>query len=123
MGLRSLLLGLGAVTALSGCMTTTYTTGLPGNGVKKEDSAGFFIQGLVGEKSVNLTELCPEGVSSFKSFQSVGNGVFAVCTCGIYTPVSIEVECAGAAKASYILTPDAENNRTHVVAQEKGGES
>jgi hypothetical protein len=122
----------GLALAATGCFTTTYNTGLPAGTEVKKDSASFYLYGLVGEKDLNLSELCPNGVSSWKQFASFGDGVFAACTCGIYTPQEIEVTCAsGAGKTSFLLTPDNKNHRTLVqpmatacpVKTDKGGQS
>src|ERR1700722_16679872 len=111
---RIALAGL-ALAATTGCLTTTYNPGLPAGGEVKKDSASFYVFGLVGEKDLNLSELCPNGVSSWKQFAGFGDGVFSVCTCYLYDPRSIEVTCAGGpAKTSYLLTPDDKNHRTLV---------
>jgi hypothetical protein len=105
-----------AAFSICGCLTTTYNTGLPAGGEVKKDSASFYIAGWLGQKDLNLSELCPNGVSTWKQFAGVGDAVFSICTCGIYTPMSVEVTCsnAGGAKTSYLLTPDSKSHRTLV---------
>lgn len=121
--IRLLVAGSVAASLLTGCVTTTFKTGLPGGGAKKEERGTYFLYGLVGDKTLNLSELCPEGVSSFKDYFSAVDGILSCVTCGIYTPKSIEVECAGSARVSYTLTPDLENNRTWVAPVNAGGKS
>ncbi len=107
-----------AVFAIAGCMTTTYNTGLPAGGEVKKDSAGFYLYGLMGQKDLNLSELCPNGVSTWKQFMGVGDVLLTCIACGglIYDSTSIEVTCsnAGGAKTSYLLTPDNKSHRTLV---------
>jgi hypothetical protein len=109
----------------TGCVTTTFNTGRPGGGTKKTESATFFIGGLVGDKTVNLSELCPEGVASWKDYHTAVDAILDCITCSIYDPKTIEVECvgSGAPKTSYLLTPDAERHMTQVTRRETSKEA
>jgi len=108
---RSLVAATAALAA-TGCYTTTYKTATPGGGKTHEESASYFIYGLVGDKTVNLSEICPEGVSEWKDYQSIGDSILGCITAGIYTPKSITVTCAGGKTA--LLTPRTETHQTEV---------
>ena len=89
-----------AAFAISGCMVTTYNTGLPAGGEVKKDGGSFYLRGLIGEKDLNLSELCPNGISTWKQFSGFGDIVFTACTFGLYSPSSIEVTCSGGGGAA-----------------------
>ena len=103
--------------ATTGCVTTTFNTGLPGGGTKHTETATYFISGLSGDKTINLSEICPEGVASWKDYLTFVDGLLTCVTCYIYAPKTIEVECvgqAGAPKTAYRLTPNYEQKMTRV---------
>jgi hypothetical protein len=123
---------VGMATLASGCLTTSYKTGLPGNGEMHTDSASYHVWGLVGDKTLDLGQLCPNGVSQWKDHFTVGDWLITCIACGglIYASKTIEVECAGsatAAKTSYLLVPDPGHHETVVIpmgsAQQKEGHS
>lgn len=93
--------GLGL--ALTACMKNTYSTGLPASGQVHTQKAQFFAWGLVGEEDVYLDKLCPDGVAWFQNRMEFGDGCMSAITCGIYSPRTIEVKCAGG--AAWNLTP------------------
>jgi hypothetical protein len=105
-----------------GCVTSTYDTGLPGGGDIHKDSATFFLWGLVGDKTLDLSQLCPNGVASWKDYQDATDSVLCCVTLGIYMRKSIEVECMGngpprtntSPSARYLLTPDPARHLTEV---------
>ena len=106
-----LIVGLGS---LSGCLTTTFETGLPHGGARTEIRASYFLGGLIGDKRIDLVELCPDGVASFRDYSGFFDTFASCLTCDIYSPQTIEVECAGPAKVGFRLTPDRANHRTRV---------
>jgi hypothetical protein len=90
-------LGIAAVAALllSGCQTVHYTTGRNAGGGRVEQNAPFFLWGLVGEKVVNLNEVCPQGgAARWKNEQTFLDGFLGFITLGIYSPRTIVIECA-----------------------------
>ena len=97
----------------TGCFTTTYKTSTPGGGKTKEENATFFLNGLIGEKTLNLSEVCPEGVASWKDTSTFGDGCLTAITCTLYSPRTITVECAGGAKAA-MLVPHPDQHMTAV---------
>jgi hypothetical protein len=86
---------LAGLVPLAACMKVTHVTGLnPGDVAQRQKSHGF-IWGLVGGDPVELKALCPSGVAMFRSYESAGDGLVALLTLGIYTPMTAEVRCAG----------------------------
>ncbi len=84
-----------ALFALTGCYTISYQTKAAGSGQYKEDRGDFFLWGLVGDKTVDLKAMCPQGPSRWKSEQTFLDGFLGVITLGIYIPRHVTVECAG----------------------------
>ncbi len=98
--------------AAGGCYTVTYRTGLPGNGVKHEEGAHFFLWGLVNDKTLNLDAVCPTGVSRWYNQATFLDGFLTFITIGIYDPRTIVVECASG--AAFQMTPHPDENLTEV---------
>jgi len=73
----------------------SYKTNLPRGGALHDEKGHYFLWGLVGEKSVNLTQLCPQGVARWKNQQTFVDGLLGFITLGIYIPRTITVECTG----------------------------
>ncbi len=103
-----------ALLSLTGCFTISYTTNRPGGGQYREERGDFFFWGLAGDKTVQLKELCPEGVSRWKSQQTFVDGLLGFITLGIYIPRHITVECAGG--KAYQLETDWAGQRISAVA-------
>jgi hypothetical protein len=85
-----------AVLLLSGCYTARYQTSLAPGGAKVDEKGHYFLWGLIGEKTVNLKQACPNGAARWMNQQSFVDGLLGAITLGIYIPRSIEIECAGA---------------------------
>ncbi len=102
-GLMPLALGALALWG-SGCMKNTYVTTKPSGGGTYTQKASFFINGLIGEKTVDLNQVCPQGVSWFQNRKTIGDSVVGCLTCALYTPLTIEVRCAGG--GAFLAVPD-----------------
>lgn len=99
--MHSRLSGIGAAAALllctTGCQTVHYTTNRPAGGAHVEQNAPFFLWGLVGEKVVNMNEVCPNGgPARWHNQETFLDGFLATITLGIYSPRTIVIECASA---------------------------
>ena len=82
---------------LAGCYHATVETSRPPSGVVVERPwAHSFIGGLVPPSAVEVTDRCPNGVARVDSELSFLNLVVGALTGGIYTPMSIRVQCAAA---------------------------
>lgn len=107
-----------ALVALTGCFRVHYRTDLPGGGPIRTESASFFIVGLIGEKTVNLEALCPQGVSRWENQASFLDMVLSVITLWIYTPRTIIVECAGGSAYRAVEHPELGMTEVETVSSE-----
>ncbi|MCK6506498.1 Bor family protein [Myxococcota bacterium] len=94
----------------TGCLKNTYMTGRPYGGGVYTQKAQFFLWGLVGEKTVDLNQVCPGGAAWFQNRRTLDDLVVSCFTCGLYQPVTLEVRCAGG--QSYLAVPDPEEGVT-----------
>ena len=103
--MKTLMLPLAAAIALSGCYHVTVDTGrAPSGQVIEEKWAHSFLGGLVPPETVETASRCPGGVARVESKLSFLNLVAGAITGGLYTPMTIEVACAGGdAGASALL--------------------
>ncbi|MCB9654919.1 MAG: Bor family protein [Deltaproteobacteria bacterium] len=86
----------------SACATHrfAYTSNLQPSGQKVEESGSYFLWGLVGEKKLAGASACPGGVASVQTQHSFVDQLLATFTVGIYTPMTITVECAGGQRSA-----------------------
>jgi hypothetical protein len=81
----------------SGCYRATVDTGLAPSGETIERPwAHSFIAGLVPPATVETASYCPNGVARVTTQLSFLNMLANVVTFGIYTPMTITVQCAAA---------------------------
>ena len=93
--LRSVTL-LAAAFALTACYHAVVETGRPaGTKVVNKPWAMSFIFGLVPPPVVNTASDCPGGVSKVETQHSFLNGLVAVLTGNLVTPMTITVTCSG----------------------------
>jgi hypothetical protein len=88
---------LGLAVAATGCATHTINyknPTAPAGGATLSAKQSFFLWGLVGGSEVDLVKMCPTGVSQIQSKTSVGDQLFTIFTGGIYSPMSVNVQCA-----------------------------
>ncbi|MFN0247665.1 MAG: Bor/Iss family lipoprotein [Kofleriaceae bacterium] len=91
------LVALGLALAATGCATHTINYKNPSvqsGGATQTAKQSFYLWGLVGGSEVDLDKMCPTGVAQIQSKTSVGDQVFTVLTGGIYSPMSVNVQCA-----------------------------
>jgi hypothetical protein len=91
------LVTLGLALAATGCATHTINYKNPtaqAGGATQSAKQSFFLWGLVGGAEVDLVKMCPTGVAQIQSKTSVGDQVFTILTGGIYSPMSVNVQCA-----------------------------
>lgn len=107
-----LLLSTLGLAALVGCMKHSYSTGAPPGGTVHTQQAKFYVAGLVGDNTIDLSKLCPNGVAKVQNRLEVKDYCLTACTFSLYAPLTVEVECAGG--GAYLLTPDEAEGRTAV---------
>ena len=104
-----LLLLLLPLLPLAGCYHATVETGRPPSGVVVERPwAHSFIAGLVPPATVEAAGRCPDGIARVDTELSFLNLFVGVMTSGIYTPMSIRVQCAAAPRAGAVLDGSAD---------------
>jgi hypothetical protein len=88
---------LAAVALTVGCYHATIETGLQPNGqtITQKWAVGW-IHGLVPPKTVNAAAQCPNGVAKVETQLSFVNQLVTFLTLGIFSPMQIDVSCAGA---------------------------
>ncbi len=77
------------------CHRVAYQTRLPAGGRIQQQKLDYWFWGLMGRHDVDLDEICPEGVASFRT-EAAWLGALDFVTLGIYTPRTLIVECTGA---------------------------
>jgi imidazoleglycerol phosphate dehydratase HisB len=96
------------VVASAACYHATIETGAkPSETVIDKDWAAGWVYALVPPSTVETASKCPNGVARVETQISFLNGLVALLTFEIYTPMSIKVTCAAAnsADASHVV-PD-----------------
>ena len=90
-----------AVVLATGCYKATFIRD-PGvqKGVERDEWVDFFIFGLVGERSFEVRQFCPDGrVAQVQTGGNFGTGIVSAVTIGIYTPRKVWVTCAADSRA------------------------
>jgi hypothetical protein len=96
-GKRITFAGIVLSLALSACAThkINYTNpSVTAGGQTHSARQSFYLWGLVGGNQVDLAKLCPTGVASIESKTGVGDQIFTMLTGGLYSPMSVDVQCA-----------------------------
>ena len=82
---------------VSGCYHATIDPGRsPSGATIHNDWAHSFVYGLVPPSTVSTASECPSGVARVETQMSFLNGLVSGLTFGLYTPMTITVQCAGA---------------------------
>ncbi|MGH7476451.1 MAG: Bor family protein [Longimicrobiales bacterium] len=85
---------------LAGCYHATIDTGLTPSGESVEvEWAHGFVYGLVPPSTVETASRCPNGVARVDTQLSFLNQLASFLTFWLYTPMTIEVQCATAGSA------------------------
>jgi hypothetical protein len=87
---------LALAVGLGGCYHTIIETGRQPSGQTIEIPwATSFVSGLVPIPTVEAASECPNGVARVETYHSFLNMLATIVTSGIYSPMTIEVACAG----------------------------
>lgn len=92
-------LSLLALLGIASCGHLRYRSTLPPSGHVYEQRHSFFLAGLIGDATIHLPSVCPQGVHTLDVYHSLGNLFLSALTLGIYTPTTARVHCAAAAGA------------------------
>jgi hypothetical protein len=102
-----------AAFALTGCYHAVIQTGRPeSSDVISIKWANSFIFGLVPPPVVETASRCTNGVATVETQHSFLNGIAAIVTFSIYTPMQIDVTCAARGTASADPVIKVEQGRT-----------
>jgi hypothetical protein len=83
------------VVVFSGCFHATIETGLPASAtVIQNDWVHGFVYGLVPPSTMDTKAKCPNGVAKVETQHSFLNGLVAILTGSLYTPITVTVTCA-----------------------------
>ena len=102
-----------AAFALTGCYHAVIQTGRPeSTDVISIKWANSFIFGLVPPPIVETASRCTNGVAKVETQHSFLNGLAAIVTFSLYTPMQIDVTCAARGTASAEPVIKVEQGRT-----------
>ena len=74
------------------------------------EKAHFLLWGLVGDGTINVADICPNGAHWMQSQATFVDGLLGALTGGIYSPRTIYIKCASG--TSYLLEPNEEEGVT-----------
>lgn len=98
MKMKTAAMTLGLVLAATGCATHKVqykNPSTPSGGPTQSAKQSFFLWGMVGGTEVDLQKTCPTGISQIESEFSVGDRFLTILTIGLYSPMTVNVQCAG----------------------------
>jgi hypothetical protein len=97
------------VASTAGCYRATVDTGrTPSGQTVRNDWAHSFVAGLVPPATVQTAQQCPAGVARVETQHSILNMLVTSLTFGLYSPMTIMVQCAAGAEendATTLLVP------------------
>lgn len=67
------------------------------SGAPHAERQSFYLWGLIGGEPVDLAKVCPGGVAAIDSKSAFSDQLFSILTGGLYSPMSVEVQCGGGA--------------------------
>jgi hypothetical protein len=86
------------VATTAGCYRATVDTGrTPSGQTVRNDWAHSFVAGLVPPATVQTAQQCPAGVARVETQHSILNMLVTSLTFGLYSPMTIMVQCAAGA--------------------------
>jgi hypothetical protein len=85
-----------ALLSIASCGHLRYRSSLPPSGRVYEQRHNFFLAGLIGDATIHLPSVCPQGVHTLDVYHGLGNLFLSALTLGIYTPTTTRVHCAAA---------------------------
>lgn len=99
---------VGLIFVATGCYEHTFTVGLgaPTGPVVYQEWQNHWLGGLIGERNMELRELCPSGNATIHDEQSFLNGLVQVLTAGIYAPSTVKIQCRSGSTADVRLSRD-----------------
>ena len=86
---------MGLLVVFAGCYEHTFTVGqgAPTGPVVYSEWHNSWLGGLIGERNLDIDQMCPSGNATIHDEQSFLNGLVAALTAGIYTPTEVKIRC------------------------------
>ena len=86
---------MGLLVSIAGCFEHTYTmgTGAPAGPVVYDEWQNQWLAGLIGDRNLEVQQVCVSGNATVRDEQSFLNGLVSVLTGGIYTPTTVTIRC------------------------------
>jgi hypothetical protein len=102
-------IGIVLLLTTGACYEHTFTVGggAPHGQMIYDHWQNYWLDGLIGHTKVDLEEICPSGRATIVAKQTFLNGLVAGLTGGIYTPTTLQIQCADGRRADVAL--DAED--------------
>ena len=93
--IRIYVLVLSFLLLISGCkVQVRYPSEFPSKTVITNQEA-FWFWGLIGEKTYEVYDLCPQGrVYELKIFSSILQSTYTILSLGIYSPRTVTIVCS-----------------------------
>ena len=97
---------MGLVLVVVGCYEHTYTVGggAPAGPVVYGEWQHHWLGGLIGERTHELSNVCPSGNATIHDEQTFLNGLVSVLTAGIYAPTTVSIRCDTGQRAQLQLS-------------------
>ncbi len=97
---------IGFVAVAAGCFEHTYTVGAgaPTGPVVYGEWQNHWLGGLIGERTHELSEVCPSGNATIHDEQTFLNGLVTALTGGIYAPTTVTIRCSTGQSAQLQLS-------------------
>ena len=86
--------------------TINFGDGAPTGELLYDHWEHFWIVGLIGDKVLDVEQICLSGNATIESRQTFLNGLVAALTSGIYTPRTLRLRCGDGGTASIPLESD-----------------
>ena len=99
---------MGMVLVVAGCYEHTYTmgAGAPSGPIVYEEGQDHWLGGLIGERTHDLSQVCPSGNATIHDEQTFLNGLVSALTVGIYTPTNLTIRCSTGQRADIVLSEE-----------------
>lgn len=89
------LLAVAALVSTAGCYKYTVVSGAPESDKKIVNAwQKSWVIGLVPPDTIRSKSVCPQGIAKFETQHSFLNGLVAMLTYNIFTPIQPTVTCA-----------------------------
>ena len=103
-----MMMTIGMVLVMAGCFEHTYTmgAGAPSGPIVYDEGQDHWLGGLIGERTHDVSQVCPSGNATIHDEQTFLNGLVAVITGGIYTPTTLTIRCATGQRVDIVLSEE-----------------